>query len=148
MHIARFVIVFFVLLSSAVSAHCESQAAGMRELYQVTVSKLFSRTLWLVPEAKFQDTCFWDTRNLKQPPLSVTAAITAARSFLSSRREPDELPLWSVQLRRPHNATASESLYFYVVTFDDSGQAKLDKKFVTVVVLLDGSVIAPLGSKP
>ena len=141
---SRTVILSFLLaISAAIAPHCQSQTGRTRNLYSITSSGSHERPLWVIPEVKFQETCYWDTRNLKEPPLSVMAAITAARSFLSSRGEPDQLPLSSVQLRRPINAVAGESLYFYVIVFDDSGQAECEKKFVHVVVLLDGSVLAP-----
>src|SRR4051812_14128825 len=141
---SRLILSFILLLSVIAPAYCESKAAGTRELYQSGSPALHSKTIWLVAETKFQDTCLWDTRNLKKPPLSIPQAITAARSFLSSRGEPDELQLWSVQLRRPTKTVAGESLYFYVVTFDDSGQRELEKKVVQVVVLLDGSAVPPI----
>ena len=135
---------FLLLLGAVAPARCESKAADTRELYQVSSPALHLKMIWVVGEAKLQDTCVWDTRNLKEPPLSIPQAITAARSFLSSRSEPDQLQLWSVELRRRTNSSPGEQLYFYVVTFDDPGQRELEKKALSVVVLLDGSCVPPI----
>ena len=133
---------YLVLLCAVAPARGESKAAGTRELCLISAPILNQRMIWSLPEAKLQDTCYWDTR--REPRLSVPQAITIARSFLNSRGEPDQLQLRSVELRRPTKTLPGESLYFYFVTFEDPGKRDLEKVYRNVVVLLDGSVIPPV----
>lgn len=146
MCLARFfALSYLLLLWTVVPAHCESTATGTRELCVITAPVLNLRMIWNVAEAKLQDTCLWDPS--KEPRLSVPQAITAARAFLNSRGEPDQLQLWSVELRRPTKTVPGESLYFYLVTFEDPGQRNaknLERVYVPVVVLLDGSGVPPI----
>ena len=138
----HFVITCLVVFSFAVLGHGESTARGT--LLLVTVSSPHETITWSAPEAKLQDSGLWDSRH--EPRLSITRAVSLARSHLKSHGQPDQLPLLLIELRRPQRLDRPNDFYFYFLTFDDPRSLDPTTR-QDVVVLLDGSVVEPVRRK-
>jgi hypothetical protein len=126
----------------AVFVQGESTATGT--LLLVTVSSQHETITWSTREARLQDSGLWDSRH--EPRLSITQAVSLARSYLKSHGQPDQLPLLHLALRRPERLDRPNEFYFYFITFDDPRSLDPSTR-QDVVVLLDGSVVEPVRTK-
>jgi hypothetical protein len=115
---------------------------GDREI--MTVTGPHWKITWTVSEEKFITVSHWDSKN--DPPLSPAKAVEIARSYLRSRHQPAEASVFSISLQRQPDPRFTESNYFYYIRFDDSKEADPEKNEVSVVVLLDGTVVPPTRS--
>ncbi len=122
----------------------ESTAQGTREL--ISVTGFHWKLTWSVPEARLQDTGAWNTR--RDPELSPSRAIEIARSYLRSQGRTGELPVTYVALHRPVKQDIPISLWFYWIGFADRTPTDEADQDPRVVVLLDGSVVTPVLTKP
>ena len=117
---------------------------GTREIMSVTGPH--GKDIWTVPEEKFVTVSGWDSKT--EPRLSPGKAIAIARSYLRSRSQPSETSVFSISLQRTPDPRFTESNYFYYIRFDDPRDVAVGKGEVSVVVLLDGSVIPSTHSTP
>ena len=136
----HFSVTCLMVFSLAVFVHGESTATGT--LLLVTVSGPHETITWSAPQAKLQDSGLWDSRH--EPRLSITQAVSLARSHLKSHGRPDQLPLLYLELRRPQDSR--NEFYFYFITFDNPRSLDPSTR-QDVVVLLDGSVVEPVRRK-
>jgi hypothetical protein len=138
----HFTVTCLLAFSLAVFVHGESTATGT--LLLVTVSSPHETITWSAPEAKLQDSGLWNSRH--EPRLSITQAVSLARSHLKSHGQQDQLPLLKIELRRPQKFDRPNEFYFYFITFDDPRSLDPTTR-QDVVVLLDGSVVEPVRTK-
>ena len=96
---------------------------------------------WTVPNAVVMDASFWDSRG--EPLLSRDRATAIARSYLRTHGQPADLPVSRAELIHPPVVDSRIPFCFYFIDFDDLSQADPPKHVLEVVVLLDGSVVAP-----
>jgi len=140
----------FILLVLAVfltgSAISVFAAEPQRELIQVNgfAGEKSWEVKWIAPEATLRSKSEWASD--REPPLSVTQAIKAARTHLKSLRRPDTLPVRSVTLQVPMHSNPHERIFFYFVSFDDASREEPPPEDVDVLVLLDGSIVLPVRS--
>lgn len=99
-------------------------------------------TTWRVAESKLKAASMWDSE--KEPPLSITQAIKAARSHLQSIGRPHTYPVRCMSLQSPMGAKPGSRYYFYFISFDDLGDGDPSPEDVDVLVLLDGSIVSPV----
>ena len=92
---------------------------------------------WRVPLDRLQTASKWNSES--EPRLSVGEAVTRAREYLRSQGRPDQLPVTSVELR--HVNGAPPPCFAYVLQFGDSLRD-------LVVLLLDGSIVSPVTTRP
>ena len=139
----HFSVTCLMVFSLAVFVHGESTATGTVLL--ATVSSPHETITWSAPEARLQDSGLWDSRH--EPRLSITQAVSLARSHLKSHGRPDQLRLLMIELRRPQNLGRPNEFYFYFISFDDPPSPLDPTTRQDVVVLLDGSVVEPVRTK-
>lgn len=99
---------------------------------------------WLIPEAKLKATSEWNSD--KEPPISITKAIKAARSHLQSLGRPHTLPVRHISLQAPMQSKPKDRFYFYFISFDDPDRDEPSPEDADVLVLLDGSIVTPVRS--
>jgi hypothetical protein len=93
---------------------------------------------WRVPLDRLESASKWNPES--EPQLSVAQAVKKAREYLHSRGLANQLPVTSVELR--HVNETPPKCFAYVLHFGESLKEGL------VVVLLDGSVVTPVTTRP
>jgi hypothetical protein len=96
---------------------------------------------WRVSLDRLQRASKWNSES--EPQLPVRQAVIKAREYLRSQGWPNQLPVTSVELRHV-NGTPSQC-FAYVLNF---GEAFEPEKGSEVVLLLDGSIVAPVTTHP
>ena len=97
---------------------------------------------WTAPAARLEQASIWKDEK-KPPPLTVSDAVRIARTYLQSIGQPSKLPIQCVRLKKPPRHEEKGMYFFFVVSFDDWDEKHPTPLGVDVVVLLDGSVVAP-----
>lgn len=128
------------LAGSAISVFA---AEPQRELIQVN-GFAGEEVKWIAPEATLRSKSEWTSD--REPPLSISQAIKAARMHLKSLRCPDTLPVRSITLQVPMRSNPGERIFFYFISFDDPTRDEPPPEDVDVLVLLDGSIVIPVRS--
>jgi hypothetical protein len=93
---------------------------------------------WRVPLDRLESASKWNVES--EPQLSVAQAVKKAREYLHSQGLANQLPVTSVELR--HVNETRPKCFAYVLHFGESLKEGL------VVVLLDGSVVTPVTTRP
>ena len=114
------------------------------ELLKVTGiegEKSVART-WSASTARLKAASTWKHEN-ESPALTISDAVGIARKHLQAAGQNPKLPLQSVSLKKPTRHEESGMYFFFVISFNDWDEKHPSPLGVTVVVLLDGSVVTP-----
>jgi hypothetical protein len=132
-----------VLIAVSASMVCNAQRAeptATREREVFNAGGVGFEMSWRVSQERL-DASQWNTKS--DPPLSVSQAVTKARSYLASHGKSSQLPVAWVQLL--HVEDAPPTCFVYVLQFGDLAQNPSNGNLI--IMLLDGSVVVPVTTK-